>query len=322
MDLFDEYHQPDNTWTIWVKSYEEYAKRWIIKGRFHKEVPEDVVKSYKVAEYIMAHAWYHYPMYDEALIRIAGIFEMAIKLRTEQLNLPLRAPDKQGKLREIHLYKLITALCEKEEGKELGDYLNHLRRIRNIVAHPDRYGFSGGNIWHVVQNCVNVLNRIFLHEERWISCVQEKQRVTHIASSCFGNCGILEINSQRYLVENSQITLALPFQNEWRYLLITHPVYADLPRALVDHKFLPVFCIEIADVFIQDSIFSARILENDQLLRIEPTSHPSNIATYEKYLNDKKNASVFDQHLLITATDHQQPLEESAMCYKYVGEMA
>jgi hypothetical protein len=61
-----DYHEPDNTWTIWVDNFDDFARRWVFKGRFHQDAPKDVVKSYRVAEYIMAHSRYHYPLYDGA----------------------------------------------------------------------------------------------------------------------------------------------------------------------------------------------------------------------------------------------------------------
>jgi len=42
-------------------------------GHFHAQVPDDIQESYKTVEYLMAHAWYHWPMFDEMIAITHGL---------------------------------------------------------------------------------------------------------------------------------------------------------------------------------------------------------------------------------------------------------
>jgi len=77
----DDWYRPDELWKIFpsIKSRKDFMRNWVIWGNFHSGVPKDILNSFETAEYIMAHAWYHWPMYDAALVKVLGILEMAVK---------------------------------------------------------------------------------------------------------------------------------------------------------------------------------------------------------------------------------------------------
>src|SRR4051812_32380391 len=112
------YHKPDSIWEIFGgATFPEYCEKYVTKGEFHPNVPEDIVNSYKVVEYIMAHSYYHYPMYDEAITKILLVFEMAIKQRCSQLGIEL----KTDKNKYHNLQYLINQLCKKESTKNISE---------------------------------------------------------------------------------------------------------------------------------------------------------------------------------------------------------
>lgn len=316
-----EYHQPDETWTIWVKTYEEFVSRWVIKGRFHKRVPEDVVKSFLIVEYIMAHSWYHYPLYDEALTKIAGIVEMSIKLRCSELNLPLTAPDKKGVEKKLRLEKLIDAILLREPGKDLDSALHHMRRVRNIVAHPEQYGFTGGTQWHLVRHCVNILNTLFMPEKKCTVHADEKKRVNTLLSNFFPACSVLHTGGKKFLVENVHIVLALDPGTDWRYLLVAHPVYNDLEKTFKEQAYLPLFCFEVKDLVIVDRSVKATLAEEHAEIFIEGTSHPADMEVYNRFNAARTAANVHDRYIFDNATVHQPKLDGSEMNYRYLAEI-
>jgi len=151
------YYQPDTRWPFFgAPTREEFEARYVFPPRFHAGVPEDVVKSYTTASHLMAAAWYHYPIYDEALSKLLLLLEMAIKLRCQQLGLPA-GPNRT-------LQRLITTLEEAEPAKDLGWWLQVLRQLRNGVAHPERHSFGGAMFRPAMLRMVNTLNQLFEEE--------------------------------------------------------------------------------------------------------------------------------------------------------------
>ena len=151
------YYQPDTRWPIFgTPTREQFEARYVFPPRFHAGVPEDVVESYTTASHLMAAAWYHYPIYDEALSKLLLLLEMAIKLRCQQLDLPA-GPNRT-------LKQLITTLEAAEPAKDLGWWLQLLRQLRNQVAHPERHSFGGATFRPAILRMVNTLNQLFEEE--------------------------------------------------------------------------------------------------------------------------------------------------------------
>lgn len=68
----EEWYTADEIWSSYTtsKTREAYAQNWVVRGYFHAGVPEDVKAAYVTVEYLMALAWYHYPLYDEAMTKL------------------------------------------------------------------------------------------------------------------------------------------------------------------------------------------------------------------------------------------------------------
>ncbi|MCI1187859.1 hypothetical protein MON38_10545 [Hymenobacter sp. DH14] len=151
------YYQPDDRWPRFgAPTREQFEALYVFPPRFHAGVPEDVVKSYTTASHLMALAWYHYPVYDEALNKLLLMLEMAIRLRCQQLGLPAGA--------NRSLQQLIKALEAAEPAKQLGWWLDGLRRLRNRVAHPEEHSFGGVVFRLAMLRMVNTLNQLFEDE--------------------------------------------------------------------------------------------------------------------------------------------------------------
>src|SRR5690606_13639277 len=132
------YYTPDSIWSDFkIENQEDYIKKFVIKGNFHSGVHEDVVKSYKTVEYLMAHAYYHWELYDQVLVKLLSIFEMAVKLRSKELNNPLQFQTKNEKTMDKKLVQLIDELKNFGYPAYLIRDLHWLRTLRNIESHPD-----------------------------------------------------------------------------------------------------------------------------------------------------------------------------------------
>lgn len=159
----EDYFKPDKRWEMYgLKSQEEYAEKVVIKGYFHDQIPEDVVQAFRTAEYLMAHAYYHWEMFDEALKKCLLIFEIAIKKKSEILDLPLYEIKKNGKKRPLTLFPLIEQLCSTSWFNLQIDAFHQIRKVRNLLSHPDRNSFTGPNgTDQYIKHLVNAINRLF-----------------------------------------------------------------------------------------------------------------------------------------------------------------
>jgi hypothetical protein len=162
-----DYFNPDKRWDIYdFKSQEDYAKKVVIKGYFHDRVPEAVVKAFTTAEYLMAHAYFHWEMFDEAFKKCLFTLEMAIKIKAEQEGIRTKRKKKNGQMWQRPLSKIVKDICAKDYLSTFKLYLDSARELRNTIAHPERHGFIGPNGSNrYIKHLVNVINTLFLDEE-------------------------------------------------------------------------------------------------------------------------------------------------------------
>lgn len=159
-----DYYSPDPIWLDFkIENQEDYVKKYVIKGNFHSDVHEDVVKSFKTAEYLMAHAYYHWELYDQVLVKLLSIFEMAVKLRSRELNNPLQFQTRNGRTQDKKLIQLINELKNFGYPDYLIRDLHWLRTIRNIESHPISYSFAGAMKKRAVMPGLNMINRLFIN---------------------------------------------------------------------------------------------------------------------------------------------------------------
>jgi hypothetical protein len=157
-----EYHTVDSRWPILgCKSYQTYLEQYLVKGLFHAGVPEDVKKDYETIEYLITHAWYHYPMYDEAVNKMLRTVEMAVRLKAKSLGIPTETVDKKGGTKKIELVHLIRSIRDKGEDNKMKLFLDYLRDMRNYFMHPDQHSYAGPVHREKIVLGINVINILF-----------------------------------------------------------------------------------------------------------------------------------------------------------------
>jgi hypothetical protein len=210
------YHAPDITWkAIGCNDFDAYYQKYIIKGAFHSNVPEDVVNSYIVAEYIMAHSYYHYPMYDEAFTKLLRTVELAVKLRLKQLSI-----DVSGK---STLKVLVDQLQKREPVKNLGIALKNLTDLRNSYMHPNKFTYEGVLFQRPIRQIVIVLNQLFLPES-FLIAQHEHLREKQSACTDFATGKLFLFHGGHFKeAVGFHIQDALFINNEWIYCCVIKP---------------------------------------------------------------------------------------------------
>ena len=164
------YHEPDKRWEVWeCPNYEIYLQKYLVKGDFDAKVPKDIVAAFTTIEFLIAHAYYRYEMYDEALNKTLRTIEMAVKIRCKQLKIDFKyeVVKKNGKKenRDKDFNRLNQDLIKKEIGKELEYALEWVRFLRNIQMHPKMNSFMGGMSQRAITKCVEIINLLFAENE-------------------------------------------------------------------------------------------------------------------------------------------------------------
>lgn len=206
-----EYHRSDSRWELWsANTIEEHIEKNVIKGKFHDLVPEDIKSAYETIEYIMAHAFYHYPMYDVAVKELTSLMEMAVKIRANQKSLPLTYKDKKGKEKQHSLSNLIDQVIKGKEAEILKEELHKVRNLRNSLVHRDSNSFAGASFQNTIWPTINRINELFYDGN-----IRTKDFFSlHDKMKQFKNkCLVLEIKKQKYLILLAQLNDSLSNKN-------------------------------------------------------------------------------------------------------------
>lgn len=158
-----DWYSPDPRWPlIGFATREAYAARMVVTADFHAGVPVDVVEAYNTAAHLMALAWYHYPLYDEAIRKLTSMVEMGVKLRCQELGIATTSGAATPRPRP--LAELIDVLCRAPEAAALKVQLHRARALRNSQAHPEHHSFGGIAMSVAVVPLVQLLNDLFAYQ--------------------------------------------------------------------------------------------------------------------------------------------------------------
>lgn len=260
------WYEADHTWAaIGVKDREEYVQCYVFEGCFHAKVPKDVVEAYQTAEHLMALAWYHYPMYDEALKKLLGILEMAVKLKCKQVGIDLEFVNKRGKTEEHKLATLIDNVCAQEKEKDLRDQLHLAREMRNYFAHPVRHSFSGGFIQLPFIPLINVLNLLFL-DIRIVSAgknrlKQLKKQYSTFQKGLFG----LGWNGENILITQAEPLYVFQKKGLWYVFWYFFPLQPNFEESVT-----PPILLVLSYPDQQGTTFLGREIKTNQDVRVLP----------------------------------------------------
>jgi hypothetical protein len=279
------YEADETWWAIGIKNREEYIDKYVLEGKFHEKVPEDVVNSFHTAEYLMAHAWYHYPMYDEAVKKLLGIFEMTVKLKWQALGFDLEYENKRGKKVAYKLAELINKICSFEKEKGLIEQLHNVRELRNYHAHPKRYSFVGGSIaQQSIIPLINILNMLFLDSKTVLEAKQELIKLKEHSSQFADGLFVLERGEGKgVLITQASPAEVFKINGEWISFWSCLPVLSNAYKMLSNNKYPPPITIGFSDVTVKDNDIVGREIRTESEVLIKPTSKPLNQEKLKQY---------------------------------------
>lgn len=279
-----DYYTPDPIWSSFqIENQEDYIKKYVIKGNFHTGVHEDVIKSFETVEYLMAHAYYHWQLYDQVLVKLLSIFEMAVKLKSEELNNPPEYQDRTGKTQTKTLVKLIDELKQFGYPSELIRDLHWLRKLRNMEAHPDRYSFAGAMKKKAVIPGLNIINRLFINP---IALTLQNEHNTELLKSknIFSNdVFIHSYKEKNVLVHDLEFLANVDLKTGDCEYWKANPVLTDTYESFSGMKFSSPFIFFLKNVQIVNGNLIATDFHTNETITLNKTTSEVNLKMYQTH---------------------------------------
>ncbi|GET35238.1 hypothetical protein PbJCM13498_41010 [Prolixibacter bellariivorans] len=287
-----KFSQPDETWAIWdIKSHEDFLSRFMVKGRFHKNVPEEISKEYEIVERLIYYSFYCYPLIDEAFSKATRLFEAGVKIRLNQLAITCNGKYESLKSKLEKLGKHTSVDFYKEWDKA--------REVRNIFAHPEAGRLMGITVYRSFLQMVNILNTLFLDKEIVESnenhLIKLKKQTEKFKRKLF----ILELDSKRFLVWSIIPYSFFGTGNKAKSFWFFHPVLTSFPQTTDKINFdIPIF-LRLTDVKITDSGIRGTDLISKRVVKAYKTMDAANFKLYEthKLLRSSSDIAVKNLYL-------------------------
>jgi hypothetical protein len=301
-----DWYQPDDIWkAVGIQDRDTFVQRCVFAGRFHAQVPEDVVRAYGTASHLMAQAWYHYPLYDEAIAKLLFTVEIAVKQRCQQVGVALTTSNAVGRTRSIRLQALIDQLLaiEPHKGQFLGQWLHYVRDLRNSFAHPDRYSYGGISLRHHIVPLLNLLNFLFLDEtvmEESASYVAALHQQVPSAANLLG----VTWQETNIVLLRAEPQCAIQVDGQWRVIWAFYPLISKLSEALTRHQIQAPIVLTLTNLNVIDSGISGTSLATGQTVKL--TAAPD----WQRATESERQLFTFSQQKALT-----QAIDEQ--CYQY-----
>lgn len=317
----EEWYTADETWSIYKtsKTREAYAENWVVRGHFHAGVPEDVKAAYAIVEYLMALAWYHYPLYDEAMTKLLGTFEMAVRLRCTELGIPTTFVNKKGLKKDTALAALIDQLTKAEPAKAIKNWLHHVRELRNQKMHPKRHSFMGGMNKRKATAVVNLLNLIFLPDAEIRAAKEYAQPLRESTHQFEAGLFVLNDGAQRILVSKATLHSVFKKADHWVSIWHFRPVLADAYTTLTRHEMPLPLVLFVQDAILEKDTLTGLNLETEAVVTLQATSDERDQQALRKHQQDWAKAEQRDQEIyeFMLKLDAENKVEELMYGYRW-----
>lgn len=283
-----KWYQPDERWEIWgITTKEEFVDKFVVPGKFHDKVPKNVVEAFETVTYLMAYAYFYYSFYDEAMSKALLIMEMSIKIKAEQLAIPLKLPPKKnGVVFDKKLFKIIEEVCRKEHLKFLKPEFLRAKKMRNTRMHPKTHtihgamGFTNGN----AMLFVNVINKLFLNKNELHYWQVKRLNLEKLLSKFKQGLFVLEQHSVNYLITSIYDFKYLKIKERELLLLYVQPIIAKPKYNIENHNYEPLV-LALSQFKINGHTINGYDTKNNPI-SIYANNEEKNIATWLAFLED------------------------------------
>lgn len=313
--------EPDTRWELFnMKSQEDFIDNYVVTGKFHDQVPKDIVTAFETVSYLMVHSYYHWPMMDEAINKALLVMEMAVKIKAKQGNIDLETvPNKKGKRLQKKLVLLIDEVCEINEIDFLTSDFDRARNLRNSRMHPERHNYMGalGKPKGNVMLFINIINVLFM-EKKVIEELIKRREELKVELEPFKNGNfVLEYNNN--LIDRIHYHKYVKCNNKELLLLSANPIAPNVYEMLTNHRFYDSKIIALKDFKITGSTIEGTDL-NDEVVKISVMSDGGYLLKFIGYTDELDRVSENDKHLHLVWTSQKAIWKIEELIHEYCWE--
>ncbi len=291
-----DYYEPDIILeNFGIKTREEFIEGFVVPGKFHKDVPADVVKSFETVTHLLAYSYHFYPLLDEALGKSLLIMEMAIKLKATQLGITLKNPEnKKGISYEKNFANLIEEVCSVSYLSFLKPDFERARGLRNHKMHPDRHSLMGiaskaNSNSHLF---INIINLLFSSKED-LEELNKTQLTLNKKLPLFKNGLFVLDYGQKILIVDVHSLKFIKGNKNSLLLLYINPIYSNVKEVLEEKKYSDTILLALKVFRFEGEKLSGMDVIRGPI-KIYPTDKAENIAQWYRYNEEMQKVSSAD----------------------------
>lgn len=285
-----KWYEADDRWELYdINNKEEFIEKFVVTGKFHAKVPNDIIEAYDTVSYLLALSYYHWPLQDEALNKALLIMEMAVKLKANELNIDLKKGTRQKRLVD-----LIDEIFQ-DKLKFLKSDFDRARNLRNNVVH--RYeNFYMGALARPKSNFMlfnNIINQMFLEFKDLEKLIDRREQLREELKKFNKGNFILEFDNKRILIDTVFHHKYCVFKDKELLLLIVNPIVINIYDMLANHKFAKPLILVLKEFKILGTKLEGKDLNNN-FVNIEETCKEENLLKFTNYYDDFERVSARD----------------------------
>jgi hypothetical protein len=211
-----------SVWEIYddrASTLEQFVKNFVPSMKLRKEVGEDVVKAYKLIKSLITHSYYEYEFVDVAVSKLLQTFEMALKIRYEQLNNE-EWPSKKPLAKLIEWFRIREYFEVNHKA-----FMDHVRNARNAFSHPQNHSFGGIALFHWFDTITDLINDIHEDVERRKKRLIEVKRLNERIHAIINEGAKINLLYESHLVYEARVLFVEEIDDVSNYLFYYKRLY-------------------------------------------------------------------------------------------------
>lgn len=275
------YLEPDEIWEIFnVKSEHDFREKYLLKGKFHSLVPEEIINDYKVVERLMYYSYFNYPLIDEAFSKSTRIFEASVTLKLEILGLKREGFESlHSKLTRL---KILVS-------NDLFEQWKIAKKFRNDFAHREAGALMGIILMNAFKHNLNLINSIFLESSTILNKENNLkymlQQSEHLVKGLF----ILDYKNTKILLSGARAFSTGIINNSGKSLWVFIPITGDKIIQQVN-DFPPSLILKLENLEINEIGLKAIDAETKEVIQLTITDNAENVEKFN--LHNKRIAEI------------------------------
>jgi len=172
---------------------EAFSKNFIPNMNLRNEVSEDISKAYHVIRQLLIHSYFEYEFVDVAVTKLLQTFEMALKIRYEEINVKSWG---KGPLEQLIEWFRKGYYFENVDK----NFLKHVRNVRNDLSHPQKHSFGGIGLFHWFDTITDLINDLYGDLDLRKQRISELELINKHLKKGVKNGAILDLVKDRYII--------------------------------------------------------------------------------------------------------------------------